>query len=287
MLHAKGLVTVIAYDMYLEAAEGNLDEEWHLQDKKIVSFYRFRGKLSKQMLEYDPRNRKYAGDEKFRVSTKQTVHQRILPKSPGPAGMCPRTPRSTASVASSSTSGVTADDIKSASKRLCGDLSQFGHHVASVVHLPLQNKRICVVCGKPCRYVCKICDKAMHYPSFTKKDEVPKQCFLNYHNTNFFGLAMEDHKLVGKKRKEFEIPTDQRIQEHHVAMQRMRSQPFSPLPTPDTRNTSTATPDRLYTPQANNRRTAQANSRKETRAGSKATRGQLQRREDGWNDNCL
>ena len=68
MIHAKALAVVVAYDIYLECCEGLLRAgEW--QQTQPVDFYSFREKLAKQMLQYSPRERKYPGDEKFRVST--------------------------------------------------------------------------------------------------------------------------------------------------------------------------------------------------------------------------
>jgi hypothetical protein len=163
MLHAKAMAYGIAYDIYLEIAEGNLSPSWMLEKKEIVSFYCFREKLSKQMLEYDPRNRKYPRDEKFLIATKQPKMHRAVPKFTATA--TPRTSRLTASVTSSTTPGITEEDIKHAGVRLCGDLSKFKNHVESIIHLPAQNKRICVACGKATRWACGICGKAMHYPS--------------------------------------------------------------------------------------------------------------------------
>jgi hypothetical protein len=275
MLHAKAMVTVIAFDIYLEIAEGNLDPLCKLDKKQVVSFYRFREKLSKQMLCYDPRERLYPGDEKFRVSTKQSTKQRSLPRSITSPGL--RTPRRPGSVAST-TSGITVDDVKSADKRLCGDLGKFCSHVESIIQLPLQNKRVCVVCGNTTRYACGLCDKALHYPSFTSKSDgktIP--CFLNYHNTNYFGLAMEDHKLVGKKRKQFLLPTHDRIHEHAVAMQRLRATPLSPRPLPP------------LLPTAATNATAATTNRADRPNSNKPSRRRLttQQRQDGWNNQCV
>ena len=46
-----------------------MDESWKVEEKKMMTFSEFLLRLSEQMLLYDPRNMKYAGDEKFRVST--------------------------------------------------------------------------------------------------------------------------------------------------------------------------------------------------------------------------
>jgi len=69
MLHAKALAVTVAYDIYLECAEGVMDLSW--KQEKPVDFHTFRKKLAKQMLAYSPQHRKYPGDEKFRPYTRR------------------------------------------------------------------------------------------------------------------------------------------------------------------------------------------------------------------------
>jgi hypothetical protein len=196
---------------------------------------------------------------------KQTLMQRSLPKASTPAA--PKTPRSASSV-NSCTSGVITDDVKSADIRFCGDLSKVCAHDNSIIHLPLQKKCVCAVCGERCRHLCAIC--AMHCPSFANKDGKTVPCFLHHHNMNYFGLAMEDHKLIQKKRKKFEVPDDDHIKEHSLTMSRMQVVPRSPIPhlqQPLAQNTTTATPtsDRHLTPNCDT----------------------VRMNDEEWNENCL
>ena len=79
MLHAKAMAVVVAYDIYKECCDGLMRAgEWKIE--KPVSFHLFREKLAKQMLRYNPRDRKYVGDERFRTSTQQ--HTKIAGKVP-------------------------------------------------------------------------------------------------------------------------------------------------------------------------------------------------------------
>jgi len=78
MNHAKCIAIVTAYDMYLETAEGNLNPNWKVAQP--VDFHRFREILGMQMMNYDPRQRRYPGDEKFGVSTFTKDVQRRIPK---------------------------------------------------------------------------------------------------------------------------------------------------------------------------------------------------------------
>jgi len=68
MNHAKALAVTTAYDMYLECAEGKLNNDWKVTP---VSFHRFREKHGLQMMQYDPRHWQHLGDDRFRVCTQQ------------------------------------------------------------------------------------------------------------------------------------------------------------------------------------------------------------------------
>ena len=70
MIHAKKLAITIAYDMYLECFEEELDTDWLIEGKKWMSFYEFRERLSTQMMVYDPRSNKHRGDQYMRKYTK-------------------------------------------------------------------------------------------------------------------------------------------------------------------------------------------------------------------------
>ncbi len=65
-LHAKSMGIIAAYDMYNECCDGLLDASWAIPKKRRMGFTEFRIKLSEQMLKYDPRDNRYAGDHKFR-----------------------------------------------------------------------------------------------------------------------------------------------------------------------------------------------------------------------------
>jgi hypothetical protein len=60
MIHGKTLALVVAYDMYLECTEGDLEPSWKVE--KPMDFWSFWEKLSEQMLQYKPTHHKYPGD---------------------------------------------------------------------------------------------------------------------------------------------------------------------------------------------------------------------------------
>jgi hypothetical protein len=52
MIHGKAFTVVVAYDMYLECTEGDLEPAWKVE--KPMDSWLFREKLSEQMLQYKP-----------------------------------------------------------------------------------------------------------------------------------------------------------------------------------------------------------------------------------------
>ncbi len=62
-LHAKSMGIIAAYDMYNECCDGLLDPSWAIPIKKRMGFAQFRMHLLDQMLRYDPRDNRYAGDD--------------------------------------------------------------------------------------------------------------------------------------------------------------------------------------------------------------------------------
>ena len=202
MLHAKSMAVVIAYDIYKECCEGHMRAgEWRID--KPVDFYRFREKLAEQMLLYSPQERKYVGDDRFRVSTAQHVARRPL-SSLSPEELS----------AASDVSSITRDSIKKMTgKRLCGDLDPLIDHLEHVQVLPNRNSKVCAVCGKDAYHYCKLCvgpdgkrGVAMHAAhSLTKGDGVA--CFFHYHNTHFYGLARNDFQIAGIKKQKWCMPS--------------------------------------------------------------------------------
>jgi hypothetical protein len=91
MLHAKAMAIVVAYDIYLELAEGGVDPDWKLVDDKEkpnpVDFHVFRETLARQMLAYTPKKNKYLGDDKFRSYTKLGKAKRARSPVPPPVAV--------------------------------------------------------------------------------------------------------------------------------------------------------------------------------------------------------
>jgi hypothetical protein len=198
MLHGKGMVVAIAYDMYLECAEGNLNPDWKLA--KPVDYWTFRERLSDKMLGYKPENRQYPGDQFMRATTKLSKKQKNK-----------RSTNHSLSSAQGAFAGVDKVTFESASAqidsepiRLCGDLSDFTRHAESVIH-GMKNPRNCKWCGIACHQMCGLCKKALHYMP-NKGNSAGKICFVKYHNEMCFGLAKDDFRIVSKRKADWIEP---------------------------------------------------------------------------------
>ena len=219
MIRGKAMATVVAYDVYLECAEGNLDPDWKVD--KPVSFYEFRERQAVQMLHYNAAQRKYPGDEMFRECTKVPIAERggrpPLAKSPAVFGLSGSRKRKVAK--SEIASKMRPEHLEAASKRLCGDLSHFNWHVYARKTFKANNMRVCAVCKKHSHEYCSICGVALHYTNTQEGLDVP--CFNLYHDTCFFGLAEVDRKLTNAKKKDFEIPDEDLILSHGHVMREL------------------------------------------------------------------
>ena len=135
MLHAKALSAAVLYDVYLECCEGSMDASWKIEPP--VDFYTFHEKLGKPMLTHSPKDRKYPGDEKFRVSTQQPKIRRHA--------NVPRPGASVATDSSSSTSSkLTCNHFIGNSKLLCVNLTSLYYRHAHSVKTTDSPGRICV-----------------------------------------------------------------------------------------------------------------------------------------------
>ncbi len=144
MLHGKALGLVVAYDMYLEVAEGKLKPEWKLEE--LLDFWRFREQLAKQMLAYKPSNRSYPGNSRMRASTQQSSPQWEVITKRGP-GRPSRAGEQ--ELAEDEKEQVTKRDLQVALRgpkaRLCGDISLLKKHVNCVL-IGRKHRKVCVVC---------------------------------------------------------------------------------------------------------------------------------------------
>ena len=212
MLHAMAMAIVVAYDMYCEVAEGELDIEWKV---KPVEFWEFRDKLSKQMLIYQPQKKQYPGDELFRVNTERPKKKRRASperdgnlSSGGSRGKGrPRQLTEEEMTNIKMRAGFTkAKCMRGSRSRLCGDLDRLHQHLKSC-KTGKKHPKLCVVCGEKAYSVCEICGEYMHLMP-ARGENAGKLCFIDYHNDCFFGLAKKDVEYTGQAKKNWSYPSN-------------------------------------------------------------------------------
>lgn len=196
-LHAQAMGVVAAYDMYMECADGQLDNSWAIPMHKRMSFTQFRIKLSEQMLTYDPRHNNYPGDSKFRRYTQQHKLRRSTSGSVS---------ENSADDEVSSNDGLTLEVFKRARAlpRFCKTLDDIHKHFSNIVKL--NNAMKCEVCGEKTIWRCEICNKNLC--TMSKRTWNGAKCVLTYHNEEFYGLARSDFKSVHGKNIDHWIPPE-------------------------------------------------------------------------------
>lgn len=178
-LHVLALSVIASYHMYLECCEGELNQDWKIPEKKRMSFSEFRLVLSRQMLAYDPIERKYSGDDKFRENTKLRSKNRRN--------------SSNESKESYPDTGVTLENLEIARRsRLCTSIPSLRMHFSNITKA--NNPKRCESCGQSCRYMCRICMK--HMCTNPGKIWDGAQCAFNYHSEEFFGLSLSDYTTI-------------------------------------------------------------------------------------------
>ena len=112
---------------------------------------------------------------------------------------------------------VTVGDLKKATRgnkaRIFGDLSRLKKHLDSV-ETGRKHGKTCVVCGEIAYSFFRLCgNNAMHF--FPQKGKCSlKDCFVDYHNDVFLGLALDDAKLVNKRKSNWTPPNITKRKNH-------------------------------------------------------------------------
>ena len=107
---------------------------------------------------------------------------------------------------------ITSDQYKKMkarnNSRLCGDVSCLQKHINHLKKVKCAKQ--CEVCGIDSYTVCTLCpgNPGVHFFP-TKGIAKAKQCYLEYHSDEFFGLAKSDITLFhGMRFKDWKAPTN-------------------------------------------------------------------------------
>jgi hypothetical protein len=217
MQHYLAAAIITAFSMYQECADGGLENDWHLT--KQLGYHEFCEKLAVQMCQYNPADRKYPGDDKMRVVTKEVRKKRRLSESPQAAAGPNITLPGSASFVDQTAKG-----------RLVGSFAPLYPHLSSCTKVATKGGRQCQVCGMLAHTQCSHKDcggVALHF--FPQRGEsAGKACYLEYHDRSYFGLAVCDAKLVGGNRKGFAPPNKKRKEQHAGAVAELDKWPAAP-----------------------------------------------------------
>jgi len=183
MRHAKAIAMSMAYNLYVQCCEGNVDPEWTM---KAVSSTRFKQELSSQMVQYKAYNKKYPGDEMMRGATQRNKNKR-------------------GGAHNEEVSLVRCNDrevrvsyeqyekekkqVRNGKKpRLCSDnLELLKEHIQSMTKV---HPAACAYCGKKTWMKCGICDVHLCIKEGTSMTTM--SCPLDFHNDRLYGLGYKD-----------------------------------------------------------------------------------------------
>ena len=240
MLHAKAMGLVVAYDMYLECAEGKINPRWKVS--KPMSFWKFRDTLGQQMLSYSPKFTFYAGDDRMRSFTAMNQSQRKKKSSahtpkknrtdssrkrrseqePGESDNSSDEMSSDGSVPITLDNKVSHEQFRMMKNkkfsRLCGNMSCLQKHINHLKKIKCPKQ--CEICGIDAYTVCTLCpgNPGVHFFP-TKGIAKGKHCFLEFHSDEYFGITKSDVKLFsGMKIKDWRSPNKRTIKsnEKHI-----------------------------------------------------------------------
>jgi hypothetical protein len=192
-LHAISMAIVACYDMYKECCSGVLDESWKVADADMMSYGQFLLKLSEQMLNYDPKELKFPGDEKMRRNTQQPKRRRKGSKD------------LLVEEESFTDDGVTLANLIVARMlpRFCQTADQLQTHFEHIINVTNKNK--CEACGEDTYWMCSLCRAPLCL--LINRKWTGARCAFLFHKEEFFGLARRDY-IIGmrgvKTKKEIE-----------------------------------------------------------------------------------
>ena len=151
----------------------------------------------------------------MRPSTQQSLRQWAVSKISGPG----RPRKDSNRVEVMTESSVTVGDLKKTTRgnkdQICGNLSRLKKPLNSV-ETRRKHERTCVVCGNIAYSCCKLFDnKAMNF-SPQKGKCSRKDCFVDYHNEVYFGLALDSTNLVNKRKSDLTPPNIMKRKNHEA-----------------------------------------------------------------------
>ena len=198
-LHAFAMGVLAAYDMYQECCDGGVHNDWKVDKTKRMSFSVFRQLLSQQMLEYNPSNLKYSGDETTREVTQVNKKRRSL-KSENRNRKMMKYVEGGMNMANYQ-KAMTMERFSHGN-----DLTRLTEHFLQIEKK--SNKMRCEVCGDTTYWKCMLCNGALCATDGKRKWNGGK-CMFTFHNPLFWGLARCDSHLFNLREADWVAPKQQ------------------------------------------------------------------------------
>ena len=209
MRHGKAIALSMAYQLYLQCAEGGVDPEWKVTP---VSGPQFCQKLSKQMVTYRPSELYYPGDEKMREATIKKKGMRGKDNDDGVHTV--EIDKNTRRVAYDKYLDVKTP-ARGKKSRLCsGNLALLKEHINS---MHTTHAGACKMCGDRTFMKCKLCDAHLCLKSGTSGSSL--SCSIDFHDDHLYGLGMMDRvELFNVQRSKFRKPSAREVKENRNYM---------------------------------------------------------------------
>jgi hypothetical protein len=160
---------------------------WKINEKEMYS--EFCMKLSKQLLEYNPRDIQYNGDNKLRLFAQNHKARRTIKDA---MDTCEQLDES---FPEGGLTIVNFRKVMMVPKLQCWLARDLGNHLASIV--VTTNSLLCEVCRKKCLAKCRLYNK--HICTMDKRKWNGAKCAVLFHSEEFFGLTRSDYKAMHGK----------------------------------------------------------------------------------------
>jgi hypothetical protein len=215
MRHGKAIAMSMAYQLYLQCAEGGVDQDWKVPP---VSGPLFKKKMSFQMVNYRARNMHYPGDEKMRGATQTGKKYRGT----GNAGMTMATTQESNGMKRAHYDTYVDEKMprdRHKKPRLCsGNMTLLTEHIRSMEN---KHKGKCKYCGKFTYMMCTLCGVHVCWKEGSTATNLT--CVLQYHDDEYYGIGMEDRNtLFGVPARAYKRPSEREIRENRKYMRELR-----------------------------------------------------------------
>jgi len=163
---------------------------------KPLSYRKFRQLLGLFLCRYDPRRRWLKGDAAMRKASQEAKKEKETP-------IDKHKNKLRDYVDEKDYLFIMKEDKKHNKKaRFCNDVTALFYHQDNMVST---TKLQCAVCHEPVYTRCKWCNAGFHFPN--KRGGKHSDCFLRYHDPDYFGLCSHDLPLRAKAKASWKMPS--------------------------------------------------------------------------------